>query len=207
MNRLNVILGGLSLLALSAGNVGAVTFSLTPASQSATAGSNVFLNLMVDGLTPGAADSLGGFDVDVSFMTSELSFQDYSLSTFIGDETFGEALDFSSGDIGGGIVDLSATSLLTDVELDALQGASGVLATLEFTLDAGLMEGDIVTVSIDDLDPSLYASDAFGLSLPIDAVSPAQIEIVGAVPAPATLWLIASALAGFGIRRIAGKAA
>lgn len=187
------------LLFVSTFQVGAVTLSLSPPSQTATPGNTVSLDLTIGGLGNFAPDSLGDFDVDIRFDPNRLSFQSYSLGGLLGDVGLVEALDNSSGDVGGGIVDLAEVSLLTPVELDSMQPESFVLATLDFLVDV-LPTGTSTTVSI---DTGWVLGDAFGSPLTVDTTGDAVIRNPngGTAPAPATLVLLGLGVAVFGVQR------
>lgn len=110
MNKFLSTLSGLLLLGL-VNQAGAVTLSLSPASQTAANSDTVFLDLVVSGLGNFAPASLGDFDVDIGYDTAVLSFQSYSLGVLLGDVGLGEALDASLGDTFGS-VNIAELSLL-----------------------------------------------------------------------------------------------
>lgn len=199
---------GLALLAIST-QVGAVVLSLEPSSQNAVPTDAVSLDLTVSGLTAGGPDSLGDFDVDIAYDSTALSFTGYSLGVFLGDIGLGEAMDFSLGDLGGGIINLAEVSLLepdavtcifcAGPYLDDLQSDSFVLATLDFIVDI-LPIGGSTTVAID----TVWAiGDGFGLPLPITGTSGAVIRnpAPASVPEPATVALLVLGLVGMTLMR------
>ncbi len=197
MKKFLSTLGGLLLIGL-VNQAGAVTLSLSPASQTAANNDTVFLDLVVSGLGNFAPDSLGAFDVDIGYDTTVLSFQSYSLGALLGDDGLGEALDVSLGDLFGS-VNIAELSLL-DADplsgpsfigpyLDDIQPGSFTLATLTFRVDA-LAPGSSTVVSID----TVYAvGDGFGSALTLDGTSNA---IINAVPVPAAVWLFGSGVIG-----------
>lgn len=192
---------GLALLAL-ANHVGAVTLSLQPALQTASSGDIVSLDLVIDGLADTAPGALGAFDVDVIFDASVLTFQSYSLGLGLGDTLLLEALDSSFGDIGGGIIDLAETSLLSPGQLDPLQSSSFTLATLDFFVSS-LLPGNSTVVSVNALDPNLYLGDSNGNPLSLDTTSDAVIRNPAVnVPEPNILALIGLGLMGMGATRM-----
>ena len=85
---------------------------------------------MVAGLVGGAAPSLGSWDLDLTFDASLMSLDSVSFGGFLGGpaDSLQDALENGSGSW-----DLAEISLLSPDELDALQPASFVLATLDFS--------------------------------------------------------------------------
>lgn len=207
MKKLLITICGLLALGLVNQASAVPTLSLLPASQTASTGDTVYLDLVIDGLGNFAPDSLGDFDVDISYDMTVLSFQSYSLGTFLGDVGLGEAIDFSLGDFGG-IVNIAEVSLLEpDIStcffcispfLDDIQPGSFLLATLGFHVDA-LAAGSSTTVGID----TVYAlGDGFGNGLPLGGTSDAVIRAPSSsVPEPTTLALLSLGLFGIGVAR------
>ena len=131
----------------------ATSFSLNPSGQDIFTGDSFVLDLNVFGLTDGAADSLGAFDLCIAYDYSMLHFIEVTFSHSLGDPD----PDMWETDIVGkesvpGSVYLSEVSWLFDYELNVLQSDNFTLATLEFT---GIREGTSV-IEIKDL----VASDA-----------------------------------------------
>ena len=58
----------------------AVILSMSPSSTTAMPGDVVVLDLMISGLTAGAADSLGDFDLDIFYDSAALSVDSFSLT-------------------------------------------------------------------------------------------------------------------------------
>lgn len=189
-------------------NAYAVTLSLQPASQTASPTDTVFLDLVIDGLGNFAPDSLGAFDLDISYDPGALSFNGYTLGSLLGDPAFGEAIDYSLGDVGGGVINLAEVSLLESDSatcifcfppyLDDLQPGSFTLATLEFMVDV-LPVGSNTTVSIDTVTA---LGDGFALPLTLEGTASATIRnpAGSTIPEPATLALIGFGLAAFGYK-------
>jgi len=121
-----------TLLMTLSGTAGAVTLSLSPSSLTIPVNTDYSVDLVVSDLDVPGGEVVGGFDVDISFDPTQASFLGYTLGTSLGDEGFFEALDFSLGDLGGGLIDLAEVSLLSTAELLPIQTESFTLATLDF---------------------------------------------------------------------------
>ncbi len=202
MKKFASMIGGMTML-LMAGQAGAVFISLEPSEQSAAPGDTVYVDVVIDGLGNFAPDSLGAFDIDLGYDTSALTYGGYTLGTFLGDPAFGEAIDVSFGDLGGGLINLAVVSLLLDFELDAIQPSSFSLATIAFTVDV-LATGAATTVSVDAA--SAILGDAFGGALDLDGTSNAVIRNPSTVPEPSILLLLALGLSGVAYRRTKQRA-
>jgi hypothetical protein len=126
---------------------------------------------------------LGSFDIDIGFDESILGFNGYTLGTELADPLFGQ-VDLSSGDLGGGVVNVAEASSLLDF---SAQSDSFSLATLSFSADA------VGTTGLDFLFVDL--GDDFGLPLAADFTNGA----VTVVPLPAALPLFLAAMAGLGV--------
>jgi hypothetical protein len=180
----------LSTITLQAG---AVSLSLQPATQTASPGDSVSLDLVIDGLGDYAPDSVGTFYLDIHFDPTALSFEGYTLGPYLGDLLSGEASDVSYGLLGD-YVQIFEESNLSGVELDVLQPGSFTLASLDFSVDV-LALGDSTTVSIGTI---------WGLSdgnhdqqLEVDGTNVAVIgNPAASVAEPGTLLLINLGLLG-----------
>jgi hypothetical protein len=183
------------------------TLSLLPASQTAVAGDNVSLDLVIDGLGNFAPDSLGNFDVEIGYDAAVLSFQSLTLGAFLGDVGLGEAIDFSLGDLGG-VVNVAELSLLDPDPfsgpsffgpyLDDIQPGSFTLATLDFHVDI-LAPGSSTTVSISSVN---ILGDGFGNLLTLDSTNDAVIRGPQiSIPEPSILALLGLGLFGIGAVR------
>jgi hypothetical protein len=165
----------------------AVILSMSPSSTTAMPGDVVVLDLMISGLTAGAADSLGDFDLDIFYDSAALSVDSFSLTGLLGDVGLGEAEDFlTSGDDTFGTIALTLISLLPGFELDELQPGSFSLATISFMVDV-LADGASTQVGIS----TVYAlGDAFGGSLALMSTSSAVISNGIPVSEPSSLTMI-----------------
>lgn len=180
-------LAALCLLTISTAAQSAITLSLDPANQEALTGSSFDVRLIIAGLGGGGPPSLGTFDVDVSFDPSILSF---NTATF-GDPLLGDQLDL--GGLGSvievtskdGTINLFELSLDSAADLDTLQTAGFVLATMNFK---ALTTGSTV------LTPSVKAlGDALGDPLMADSIRPA-VATVSPIPEQTPVALIAAGL-------------
>jgi hypothetical protein len=151
-------------------------------------GDSISFDLVISELGSFSPDSLGAFDISIGFDASVLSFASYDLGGFLGDINLFEAVDASSGDIGGA-VNVAEVSLLSAIDLDALQPGEFTLATLNFTV-INLAAGAVSQLSV--LDGAVL-SDADGESLSADTSGTASVR---AIPVPGTLFLFAAALFG-----------
>ena len=207
MNKVITIVFGVALLAMTT-QANAVLLSMLPASQTAESGDTVSLDLIIGDLTDGGADSLGDFDIDIAYDDSRLSFMGYTLGGFLGDLGLGEAVDFSGGDLGGGIINLAEVSLLEpdmvscffclSPYLDDIQPSSFIMATLDFMVDV-LPVGTSTTVSIDTVHA---LGDGFGDPLAY-STSDAVIRnpSIVSVPTPAVFVLFAMGFMGLTLLR------
>jgi hypothetical protein len=164
----------------------AVILSMSPSSTTAMPGDVVVLDLMISGLTSGTADSLGDFDLDIFYDSAALSVDSFSLTGLLGDIGLFEADDFGTGDDTFGTIALKLVSLLSVIELDALQPSSFSLATISFMVDA-LADGANTEVGIS----TVYAlGDASGVSLALMGTSGAVISNGIPVSEPGSLAMM-----------------
>lgn len=185
------------LIAASGGASAGISLSLTPRTQTITAGSLVTMDLRIDGLGSGVAPSLGTYDLDVTFNPSILSF----ISATFGDGVLGNQLDLSGlGNVSAltpstGVVNLFELSLDTAGDLNTLQADAFVLASLSFS---GLSGGTSpLGLSVNVLGDADGAPLAASLSTGSVVVTPST-----AIPEPATYALM---LAGFALTGTARK--
>ena len=164
-----------------------IVLSIVPASQEVAFGGTVSVDVLISGLTSGAAPSLGAFDLDIDYNPAILN-----PTTVV----LGNQLDLSvSGSIQFvslvGPVNISEISLESAADLNNLQLGEFPLATLTFdTLGIGT---SLVSVA------NVMLTDANGNPLQFDNSSTGTVTVT---PEPATIviWSLL-VLVGAGLRR------
>jgi hypothetical protein len=179
MGRRRWLAAACGVLALCAsGRAGAVSLALVTASPDVLPGDSVVVDVVVSDLIAGRAPSLGSFDLDVAFDAPVLGYLDADFGLLLGDPALGEAITVSG--LVGGAVDLFELSLLEPAELDALQPAGFVLATLSFRAQTpGVSVLSFAQASL---------GNAFGQALPLDGAGSLTIRVPE--PGSALLWLV-----------------
>ena len=150
----------------------AISIGLSPSPVATSVGGSFSLDLVVAGLGDGIAPSLGAYDLDVLFDTSLMSLDSVSFGDLLGGAADALQDAFANG---VGSWNVSELSLLSPSELDALQPASFVLATLDFTAVA---EGT-GSVALGNA----IAGDGFGSPLELQ-LGAARVEIGGGAVVP-----------------------
>ena len=176
----------LGVIMLTWGSIAsAVSLSVTPAVQTIGPTDTVDVGILVSGLGDFGPDSLGAFDLDVTFDASILSYQ----AVTFGDPLLGDQLDiFGLGSITdvvptSGTVEVLEVSLDDPFDLDSLQASTFQLVTVTFIANAAGTSP--IEISIFDL------SDANGDPLTADAVNGGTVTVV---PIPAGVWLFGAGL-------------
>ncbi len=190
-------LAAILVLNMAVATAQAASILLQSDSPSAANGDSVTLDVLVSGLGDFGPASLGAFDLSIDFDPGVFAFSSYTLGALLGDIDSGEALDASFGNIGTAI-NLAAVSLLSSVELHALQPSEFVLAS--------------VTFDVFDLAPGATSSlgafgvllvDENGALLPVSQLG--SFEFTGSantsVPLPATWLLVLAGVLGLHRRR------
>lgn len=201
--RKNLLAAMLALgLGLAATASQAAILSFQPSAQTKFLGQSASVDVVLSGLT---ADGqiVSGYDFNVAFDDNILDLVAVTFSGNLGapaDSLFDAVLSTGS-------VNLFEVSLLSDIDLDALQGDSVVLATLQFT---GAAVGTS-PLSINSLIMDGYKLLGTDPAVPVvldPTLQGGSITIIDngqPVPEPATLALTAIALAGLAaVRRRAG---
>jgi len=167
----------------------AITLSISPGSQTIGISDTVDIAVVISGLGDFMADSLGTYDLNISYDSTVLTFQ----SATFGDSTLGDQLDlFGLGSItadipGSDVVEVYEVSLDSPSDLDSLQPGTFELVTLSFSANAvGVSSIDISVIDL---------GDANGYLLSASTINGGTIT-VSAVPIPAAVWLFYSGLLG-----------
>ena len=174
----------------------AVVVSFNPANQSVVEGNPVSVELVISDL---GTEILTGFDLEISFDDSILSFTDFSVGPgATGLDPFGldsGALSYGF-DLGFGTAAVGDFSFELDSTLQTLQPDSFVLGTLAFdTLSAGT---SALTISYALLAGEADASGLFATELTavLETGSIEVSPIVSPIPVPAAIWLFGTGLIG-----------
>ena len=132
MKRLLTRLAGTVLLLSAIEPALAVTVSLEPVSQTIFTGDTATVNVNISGLSDSPPDNLiSGFDLNITYDTSVLTFDSLDFGPLLGDPLLLEAATGIDTTVAG-VVDFFELSFLADSALDALQPSSFTLATLTF---------------------------------------------------------------------------
>lgn len=150
----------------------------------------------ISGLSSSANDSLGGFDLDVTYDQSTLQLQSFS---FLNPASSDNQLDLpepgafpflGAASATGGIVDVFGLSGNSPSFLDTQQSDSFIFLSLDFL---ALAAAASTTVAINLSDPNLVFSDPIGGDLPIVILnSSVNFQVTGSnpVPSPGVLSLL-----------------
>ncbi len=180
----HIALGIIIVVAMVAHGQAAIV-EIAPATQTATVGGTASIDIIVDGLAAGGPDSLGAFELNLSYDPAVLTFDAVLFGSLLGDESLGESIRITD-DTTPGLLRLAEVSLLTPIELDVLQPASFTLATVAFI-------GASLGHSVLNLS-GVVLSDSLGTSIPVSGTVPANGASVHvtAIPEPTgcAVWLL-----------------
>ena len=190
-----VIIGWVLLVSLtvffSPSSVQAISLVFDPSSQIVTIGGSAEVGIKISGLGDLIAPSLGTYDISIDFNPAVLAFN----SVVYGDPILGDQLDlFSFGSLtattpGAGSVNLFELSLDSVDDLNNLQAADFILATLSY---------DAIGVGISPLTFSaVLLGDALGDALTAIASNGSvtvESAVTASVPEPSTIMLVALGL-------------
>ncbi len=164
-NTLRILL---TMFVLNVPTALAVVLEVVPESSTVDLGSTAALDVHVSGLGDGAADSLGVYDLDVTF--------DSTLFSFVG-ATFGAGLDvFGFGSLQVATVSAEAVNLFElsfdfAEDLDFFQPGAFDLVTLTFeAIGTGIGAFGIEVNSIGDGYGAALAASTFGASMTVVGV-------------------------------------
>lgn len=188
------VVGAVALM-MGAADARAAIIHLLPGNVTVSPGATVLLDLSISGL---GGSVVGDFDVDIGFDAAALTFQGVTLGTALGDVGAGEAIDFGSGLLSPGLVNVVEVSLLAPVALAALQSPTFSLALLEFKVSS-LAAGKSTFVEIVQVNA---LGDSGGIALAVSNLEHSTLRRPGAsaVPEPSTALLLVSGCVVFARR-------
>lgn len=169
----------------------AISIGFSPFSQDVAAGGSLQVDIVISDL---GGEIVSAFDLDMIYDPSILSATGVSFGDILngGDPFF----SFQDSDISTpGLVDLAELSLLSDIDLGAIQPDSFILATLSFdTLSPGASSLNFVFNSFNDV------KGANAQVLPL-VVGAGNVTVVASVPEAGASLLLGVGLFGLALSR------
>jgi len=119
MNVVIRLIAGVLLAGVAMGASANVIINLVPDAQNVQVGSQVSLDLNIEGLGDHVAPSLGGFSLNVTFDAARFSFDSATFGSALGDLNSFEAFSYADGTTTPGTITLSETSFLDPATLNS----------------------------------------------------------------------------------------
>ena len=143
----------LGALLLVAAPAGAISVSFLPASVDAGVGGEISFDVVVGDL---AGESVGSYDLDLSFDASKLAFASFEFGDLLG----GPVGSIQSSGAAAGVLDLAEVSLLLPAQLDALQGDASLFTRADEVEEAWTIVDPVVEAWADAPPPEFPNYDA-----------------------------------------------
>ncbi len=203
ISRLTSIAVG-AFFALAGAASQALVIGFSPPAQNIPVGATADVNVVISDLTA-AGEIVSGFHISVSYSgdpTVQFLSGEYGLQLGITDI---ETISFAPS-AAGGVIDLFNSSLLSEGDLDLLQGDSVVLATLHFRSNVPITSNLSISFTPNDISGRLDQGTQLPNALNPDP-TPGTITWFQRngqpvpVPLPGTLLLLAGPLAWLAGRR------
>jgi hypothetical protein len=173
---------------------------LLPGNQNVVPGSSASIDVVISGL---GGSVVGDFDLDISFDASVLTLDSFTLGAALGDASAGDALDFSLGVVGPGLLNAAEVSLLSTAALTLLQVEPFTLAQLRFHIGA-LASGATTLVEVAIVNA---LGDGAAVAIPVNSLTGATLTGTGpgVVAEPAASLLVLTALYAIERRRLKSR--
>ena len=191
--KMVIIVLAVGMALFCAGSAGAVSLFFSPIDTETDLGSVFDIDIGISGLQ---TEDLSAFRFNINFDDAIISFDSYTLYEGLGDlDALNpiEALDYSDGDRGAGVINIGELSLLSNF---SFQDNSFILATLTFNA-IGVGKTDL---SFSNIKLAYDSGDPIASAIGSGSVT------VSAVPEPSTYLLLGLGLLGIaGLRKKFGN--